>query len=137
MTTQVTPYFGYRDGQAAIDFLTKAFGFETTMHFPDEQGGVGHAELRLGDAVIIVFSDRDGYERSPRKGDTCGHGTYLVVDSEAAVDRIHQQATAEGAVTIWQPGRSEWNYRCRVQDPEGYEWTFGLHRPGEPQQDWS
>ncbi|MCE7004015.1 VOC family protein [Kibdelosporangium philippinense] len=137
MTTEVTPYFGYRDGQAAIEFLTKAFGFETTMKFDDEKGGVAHAELRLGDAVIIVFNDYDGYERAPRKGDTSGQGVYLVVDSKQTVDRLHQQATALGAVTIWEPVQAEYNYRFRVQDPEGFEWSFGIHRPGEPQDDWS
>ncbi|CAM3428292.1 VOC family protein [Kibdelosporangium persicum] len=139
MTTQIqlAPYFGYRDAPAAIDWLSKAFGFEATMQFPDEQGGVAHAELRLGDAVIIVFSDHDGYERAPRQGDTSGQGVYLAVDSEATVDRIHRQATAEGATTIWEPAHSEWNYRCRVADPEGFEWSFGIHLPGAPQQDWS
>lgn len=68
-------YFGYRDAHAAIEWLGRAFGFETTMRFPDEDGGVAHAELRLGDAVIVVFSDRDGYQRPPRKGDTIGFGT--------------------------------------------------------------
>ncbi len=32
-----------------------------------------------------------------------------------------------------EPGLTEWgNYRIRVADPEGYEWTFGTHRPGLP-----
>lgn len=139
MTNQIelTAYFGYRDAPAAIEWLGKAFGFEATVQYPDEQGGVAHAELRLGNAVIIVFSDNDGCERAPRKGDTCGQGLYIVVDSEADVDAIHQQATALGATTVWEPARTEWNYRCRVQDPEGFEWSFGIHRPGQPQQDWS
>ena len=32
-------YFGYRDAPAAIDWLARAFGFETTLRFPDEDGG--------------------------------------------------------------------------------------------------
>jgi hypothetical protein len=40
-------------------------------------------------------------------------------------------------MTTQTPAQSEWNYRCRVADPEGFEWTFGIHRPGEPRQDWS
>jgi len=32
---------------------------------------------------------------------------------------------------VWKPELTEWgNYRVRVADPEGYEWTFGTHRPG-------
>lgn len=135
--TALHAYFGYRDAPAAIDWLGKAFGFEATMQFPDDDGGIAHSELRLGDAVIMVFSDRDGYERPPRKVDTTGHGTYLCVADEATVDAIHIRALDAGATGVWEPGNTEWgNYRCRVVDPEGFEWTFGTHRPGEPQ-DWS
>jgi uncharacterized glyoxalase superfamily protein PhnB len=49
------------------------------------------------------------------------------------VDAIHESAVAAGAESIWTPDTTEWgNYRCRVADPEGYEWTFGTHRPGLP-----
>jgi uncharacterized glyoxalase superfamily protein PhnB len=67
-------YFGYRDAPAALAWLERAFGFETTAMFPDDAGGVLHAELRRGDAAVVVFSDRDGCERPPRKGDTVGFG---------------------------------------------------------------
>ena len=128
-------YFGYHDAPAAIVWLERAFGFETTMSFPDDDGGIAHAELRLGDAAIVVFSDRDGYERPPRKGDTVGFGAYLSVAGEAEVDAVHARALDAGATGIWEPGGTEWgNYRCRVLDPEGFEWTFGTHRPGAPQE---
>jgi uncharacterized glyoxalase superfamily protein PhnB len=131
--TFLSAYFGYRDAGAALTWLGKAFGFETTMQFPDDRGGVAHSELRLGDAVIVVFSDHDGYERPPRKGDTAGHGTYITVAGEADVDRIHARAIDAGATGVWEPANTEWgNYRCRVVDPEGFEWTFGTHRPGAP-----
>ncbi|QFZ19989.1 VOC family protein [Saccharothrix syringae] len=131
--TQLHAYFGYRDAPAALRWLKEAFGFETTMNFPDEHGGVMHAELRLDDAVVIVFSDRDGYQRPPRRGDTGGFGVYLTLADEAAVDALYARAVAAGAVTVWEPAGTEWgNYRFRVLDPEGYEWSFGIHRPGEP-----
>lgn len=132
-TTSLTAYFGYRDAPTAIDWLVRAFGFETTMRWPDERGGVAHAELRLGDAVLIVFSDHDGYRRPPRRGDTGGIGVYLCLAEEAEVDAVYAAAVAVGATGVWEPQGSDWgNYRCRVLDPEGVEWTFGTHRPGEP-----
>lgn len=144
MTDSVTPaialhaYFGYRDAPAAIDWLGRAFGFTASMSFPDDAGGVMHSELRLGDAVIVVFSDREGYERAPRKGDTSGSGIYFCVPDRATVDAVHSRALAEGATVVWEPADTQWgNYRCRVVDPEGYEWTFGTHRPGEPRGDRS
>lgn len=108
------------------------------MRFPDDDGGVAHAELRLGNAVMVVFSDRDGYQRPPRKGDTMGFGTYLCLAEAADVDAVHARALDAGATGVWEPEITEWgNYRCRVLDPEGFEWTFGTHCPGQPQGDWS
>ncbi len=89
---------------------------------------------------MVVFSDRDGYQRPPRKGDTMGFGTYrcLMEAADADVDDVHARALDAGATGVWEPEITEWdNYRCRVLDPEGFEWTFGTHCPGQPQGDWS
>jgi uncharacterized glyoxalase superfamily protein PhnB len=137
MTTLHT-YFSYVDAAAAQAWLEQAFGFETTMRYDDDNGVLAHAELRLGDAAILLFSDDgEGYDRMhPKSNDAVGHGTYLAVPDEAAVDAVWDRALATGAVPVWKPEASEWNYRCRVRDLEGYEWTFGTHKPGEPSGDW-
>lgn len=133
MTATLHAYFGYRDATAALRWLEKAFGFETTMEVPDGAGGVMHAEVRYGDIAFTLFTDQEQYDRPTRKGDTVGHGLYVVFDTRAEVDAIYTKATAAGAEPVWTPELSEWgNYRCRVADPEGYEWTFGTHRPGLP-----
>lgn len=133
MTATLHAYFGYRDATAALRWLEKAFGFETTMEVPDGGGGVMHAEVRYGDVAFTLFTDQEQYDRPTRKGDTVGHGLYVVFDTRAEVDAIYTKATAAGAEPVWTPELSEWgNYRCRVADPEGYEWTFGTHRPGLP-----
>ena len=134
MTTQLHAYYGYRDAPTAIAWLERTFGFVTTMRFPDEKGGIAHAELRLGDAAIVVFTDHDGYQRPPRKGDTMGFGSYLSVPDRAAVEALWDRASDAGATVVWKLGENEWgNYRFRVLDPEGFEWSFGTHRPGEEQ----
>jgi uncharacterized glyoxalase superfamily protein PhnB len=131
-------YFGYRDAVAALRWLEDAYGFQTTMEYPDDKGGIMHAELRRGDAAILVFTDEEGYERLPRKGDSVGHGVYLALGSQAEVDEVYATATKHGAETVWTPDNTEWgHYRCRVADLEGFEWTFGTHIPGQPQGDWS
>jgi uncharacterized glyoxalase superfamily protein PhnB len=133
--TTLHSYFSYVDAPAALDWLEKAFGFETTMRWDNEQGGVTHAELRLGDAAIVVFSDDgEGYDRMrPKSNNAVGHGAYLVVTDNAAVDAIWERATAAGAMPVYGPESTEWgNYRCRVRDLEGYEWSVCTHKPGEP-----
>jgi uncharacterized glyoxalase superfamily protein PhnB len=138
--TTLHSYYSYGDAPAALTWLESAFGFQTTMRWDNEHGTLAHAELRLGDASIIVFSD-DGQDYDhprPKSNDAVGHGTYLTVADNAAVDAVWDRALAAGAVPVWKPESTEWgNYRCRVRDPEGYEWSFGTHKPGEPVGDWN
>ncbi|WP_233158990.1 VOC family protein [Actinophytocola xanthii] len=131
-------YLSYRDAPAALDWLARAFGFETTMRFDDDHGGVMHAEARLGDAAILLFSDDGaGYTRPEPRAEANGQGIYLAVDTKAEVDAVWERAVAAGATAVLKPESTDWgNYRCRVRDPEGYEWTFGIHRPGEPAGEW-
>lgn len=93
-------------------------------------GGIAHAELRLGGAAIILFSDHDGYDRLEPKGDTVGLRIYLAVGAERDVDAACSRATAAGATVVWEATATEWNYRGRVRDPEGREWTVGTRVPG-------
>lgn len=131
-------YLSYRDAPAALIWLGEAFGFETTMQFPDDKGGLQHSELRRDDVAIVVFTADEEYDRPTRRGETVGHGLYVAVADEAEVNRIHATAVQANATVVWEPGSTEWgNYRFRAVDPEGYEWTFGTHKPGEPVADWS
>ncbi|MGW7679207.1 VOC family protein [Kribbella sp. NPDC054772] len=135
-TATLHAYFAYRDAVAALRWLEKAFGFETTMEVPDGNGGIMHAEMRYDGVAFTLFTDQEGYDRPARKGETVGHGMYVVLDTQEAIDAMHAKAIAAGAEPVWAPELSKWgNYRCRVADPEGYEWTFGTHRPGLPA-DW-
>ena len=115
--TALHAYLSYRDAPAALRWLERDFGFTTTIEFPDDKGGIMHAELRLGDAAIMVFSDADGSDRSVRKGETVVHGLYLGVDNDATVDALHARAAQAGATVIWAPAANEWgSYRFRVLD---------------------
>lgn len=131
-------YFSYRDAPAALRWLERAFGFETTLELPDEDGGVMHSELRREGVAIMVFSDDAGYDRPSLKGVSVGHGMYVSTDDDASVDAVYATAVEAGATVVWEPAATEWGtYRCRVLDLEGYEWTFGTLRPGESTGDWS
>jgi uncharacterized glyoxalase superfamily protein PhnB len=126
-------YFGYRDAVAALRWLEEAFGFETTMEYPDDKGGIMHAEMRRDDVAITLFTDEEGYEKPARKGDSRGYGTYVALSSEGEVDAVFASAVKAGAQVVWEVDKTEWgNYRFRVDDLEGHEWTFGTHRPGQP-----
>lgn len=137
--TSLHAYLAYRDAPAALEWLQRVFGFAVAVQWPDERGGIQHAELRLGDAVVVVFSeDGAGYDRPALRGATTGRGIYLSPPDDAEVDAVHARAVAAGATVVWEPHATEWGgYRCRVLDPEGHEWSVNTYRPGEPAGGWS
>jgi uncharacterized glyoxalase superfamily protein PhnB len=101
-------YFGYRDAVAALRWLERAFGFETTFEVPDDKGGIMHAEMRRENVAITLFTDKEGYDRPERKGESVGHGSYIALDTEALVDAVFASAVEAGADVVWEPAGTEW-----------------------------
>ena len=117
------PYFGYRDAAVALQWLASAFGFEKTQEFlgPDET--VMHAEMSFAGGMIMIGTSPD-----KQRGETPPeHGIYVCVDD---VDAHYERAKKAGAQIVYGPEDTEFGTRrYRVQDPEGYEWSFGTYRP--------
>jgi uncharacterized glyoxalase superfamily protein PhnB len=118
----------YRDPVAAIDFLTRAFGFVPLMTVPDDAGGITHAELSLGDEVIMLGSAKPDLgwvsplDLGARNMTVC----LFVPDPDAAFTR----AIAAGAVAVRAPYDTHYGAReCSVRDPEQHEWHLGTYRP--------
>lgn len=123
--TGFTPYFGYRDAAAAIEFLTAAFGFEIAVRYDGEDGRVMHAELRAGEAILMLGSTD---EKNNGSSLPVGTGIYLTVDEP---DEHYERSMEAGAEIVWEPHDTEFGTRrYRVRDTEGYEWSFGNYRPG-------
>ena len=128
MNTRLFAYLSYRDAPAALLWL-EACGFTTVRRIDGDDGRVIHAEVRHGDAVVIVSSNDTDYDHAVLVGEPSGHGIYLMVDD---VDDIFRRAIAAGATAEIEPEDTEWTTRrARVRDPEGIEWTFGCYEPGE------
>ena len=72
-------YMSYRDVEVAITWL-ETLGFETTTRQQDDGGATVHAELRLGDAVVMVAPADEPYETPKLIGRSTGRGLYLLVD---------------------------------------------------------
>jgi uncharacterized glyoxalase superfamily protein PhnB len=120
-------YLSFRDAPAGIAWMQR-LGFETVTRQDGADGTVAHAELRLGEAVVMVASVDADYEIPPLRGRSTGSGLYL---HAADVRTLHDAAVAAGATSVFAPERTEWGTeRARVLDPEGHEWSFGTYRPG-------
>src|SRR5207244_5018753 len=112
--------------QAAIAWLETAFRFETLMNVPGLAPGTSaHAELRLGDGVIMLGSEREDADHHPWKSPRSLPGVnqllYIVVYE---VDAHYERAKAAGAEIVMAPRDEDYGGRDYVaKDPEGHYWS--------------
>jgi uncharacterized glyoxalase superfamily protein PhnB len=121
MTQTVTPYLLYEDGEAAIDFLTRAFDFSEVDRATGGAGGL-HAELEVapGGGRIYLGQPTGPFHNPGRVGRT-SH-TYVLVDD---VDQHHDRAKDAGATIIEELTDLPFGHRrYGCADPQGHEWYF-------------
>jgi len=123
----LTPYLCVNDAARAIEFYGKVFDATLMMRLADAGGRVGHAELQVGDSVIMLADEHPEYGvRSPQSFGGSPVSLHLYVDdADAVVDR----AVAAGA-TLLQPVADQFygDRSGRVQDPFGHVWHIGTHK---------
>ena len=131
--TAITPYLLCEDVAAQLDFLARAFGFEEVLRFAADDGTINHAEMRLGDATIML-GDPGADFRNPA---ALGAATVLIhVDVEDA-DALHERAVAAGAQIDQPPANQKYGARrFDAHDPEGHAWSFSHPLRDVAPQDW-
>jgi len=118
----VTPYLYIRGAGQAIEFYKRAFGAKERMRMPNADGTVGHAELEMGDSVIML-ADAPATAADAAQGVTSSILLY-VQDADATFKRA-----LESGATQLQPLENKF-YGDRmgmVKDPFGHEWSIGTH----------
>ncbi len=130
-TATVIPALQYRDAPAAIEFLCRAFGFERKAVYEGEGGSIAHAELTLGNGMIMLGSINDGeYGRllvRPHEAGGVTMSVYCIVEDP---DAHCACARAAGAEITREPVTQDYggrDYTCK--DTEGHVWTFGTYDP--------
>lgn len=122
---EVYPYLIVHDAPAAIEFYRRVFGTEERLRMPDpETGRIGHAELALGPATIMLA---DEYPELGIRSPTAFGGTGLRIHLHVSdVDGLAQRAVGAGATLVSEPRDYEHGERqCRIRDPFGHEWLLG------------
>lgn len=122
----VTPYLIIKGAAEAIEFYKNAFGAQELFRMPMPDGRVGHAEIQIGDARIMLAEEVEEMgHRSPQSLGGCPVGFVVYVEN---VDTEFQRAIDAGA-TLVRPLEDKF-YGDRmgsVRDPFGYEWSLGTH----------
>ena len=124
----IVPYISIRNASEAIAYYTKAFGAKELMRMPMPDGKVGHAELKIGDSVLMLADEMDhpdAIAKSPRTlgGITTGLCLY-VEDCDAMFNRA-----VEAGGKVRRPLTTQF-YGDRsgtIEDPFGQVWTISTH----------
>jgi len=126
-----TPYLCCNDAAGAIEFYKKAFGATEVMRMAAPGGKIGHAELKIGKAVIMLSDEwSDMGHKSPK---TLGGSPVGIMVYFEDVDAIAQQAVAAGG-KLTEPLKDQF-YGDRsgtLEDPFGHRWFIATHKEDVP-----
>ena len=123
----VTPYLVVNNATAAIDFYRQAFGAKEVVRMQGPPGKISHAELRIGDSMIMLSDEMPGSTtRSPQSLSGTTAGIFLYVND---VDAAFKQATSAGAKVEMPLADMFWGDRYgRLMDPFGHSWSMATHK---------
>jgi PhnB protein len=115
---RVTPYLVVREVPKLLDFLKQAFDAQEIMRMPQPDGTIMHAEVRIGDSLIMMGEARG--EHKPMPG-----SLYLYVDD---TDATFKRALQAGATSTMEPANQFYGDRSAgVIDPVGNHWWIATH----------
>ncbi|MGH9326569.1 MAG: VOC family protein [Terriglobia bacterium] len=122
-----TPYLIIKGAAQAIEFYKKAFGAQELFRMAQPGGQVGHAEIKIGDSVIMLADEVS--ERGHRSPQSLGGSPVSIFLYVEDVDGVFNQAVSAGA-KVERPVQDQF-YGDRtggVLDPFGYAWYIATHK---------
>ena len=127
----VIPTMRYRDASAAIDWLCRVLGFSRHLVVPGDGDTIAHAQLTLGDGMIMLGSERDDdfgqVMAAPGPQGVNTQSAYVVVDDPEALHDHVLAADADIVMPLQYPEYGGASFSCR--DPEGHVWNIGSYDP--------
>ena len=137
---RLSPYIVVRDAPRAIAFYCRVFGASEDFRLVEPGGKVGHAELRIGGALLQLADEYPDFGAlSPAAVGGTPVSLHLYVDD---VDATVALAEAEGATVLRQAKDEFYGDRsAQLLDPFGHRWQVATRQtevtPAEMQQRWS
>jgi PhnB protein len=122
----ISPYLIVDDATRALEFYKKAFGARELMRHAGPDGRIGHAELRIGDSIVMLADEHPEVNaRSPKTVGGTPVSLHLYVKD---VDAVARQAVGAGA-RVTRPVQDQF-YGDRsgtFEDPFGHQWHLSTH----------
>ena len=124
--SQVTPYLCVDGASAAIEFYGQVFGATERMRMPEADGKIGHAELQLGDSVIMLSDEYP--EIGIRSPNTIGGTPVTMSVYVEDVDSVFDRAVTAGAKALRPVEDQFYGDRSgQFEDPFGHRWSVATH----------
>jgi PhnB protein len=122
----VTPYLAVDDAAKAIDWYKRALGAEERVRMDTPDGKIGHAELAIGDSLVMLSDPfPQASMKSPKELGGTSAGVFLYVED---VDAVVKKAVDEGATVTMEVEDQFWGDRFgSVLDPFGHQWSVATH----------
>jgi PhnB protein len=122
----VTPRLVIRGAARAIDFYRAAFAAEEIgERFTGPDGEVIHAEIRIGDSVVMISDEHDNGAPATSPQSVDGRVTAIMATYWSDVDAVWQRAVAAGAEAIYPLADQFYGERGgRLRDPFGHQWML-------------
>ncbi len=122
-----TPYLCCKDAANALEFYKTAFGAKELLRMPMPDEKIGHAEIQIGGARIMLSDEFPDWScLSPLS--IGGSATSVMIYFED-VDAVFERAVSAGAKVL-QPVMDQFygDRSCKLQDPSGHTWMFATHK---------
>jgi uncharacterized glyoxalase superfamily protein PhnB len=115
---QVSPYLIVSDPAALIRFITHVFGAKETRRHEDDKGRIAHAEMRIGDSVIMMGGATEQWPAATA-------ALYVYVED---TDAAYKRGLEAGATSLQEPADQFYGDRTAgVKDTFGNQWFIGTH----------
>ena len=124
--TTPIPYLTVDDAEAAIEYYKKAFGAKERTRMPMPDGKIGHAELEIGQSIIMLSDPiPQGSTRPPKELGGTSASIFLFAED---VDAVVKRAVDAGATVTMEVADQFWGDRFgSITDPFGHSWGIATH----------
>ena|SRR5712691_5927653 len=122
----LTPYLAVDNAAEAIEFYKRAFGAKERINMPSPEGTIAHAELEIGDSLVMLSDPfPQSTVRPPKELGATSASVFMYVED---VDEVVKQAVDAGATVTSEVADQFWGDRFgTVSDPFGHVWSIATH----------
>ena len=121
----ITPYLAVDGAARAIEFYTSVFGARERLRLPRPDGGIAHAELEIGDSLLMLADPWPGGNFAAPHGEAVAVSIHLYVPD---VDAVFARAVIAGATPERSVATQFYGDRSgTLRDPFGHRWHISTH----------